>query len=198
MPKKELFVDSKLCSSTWKLQKCNTTHALNDSTLLTQAITLMPCNVSFATSLILRECFSRPSSFPEAKTAVWKEQDPKHCMALFVHPQAWKAQTPFSSSWLRQTACYKIFRVVPSPALLLSIQTGEKIFRIIQEGIQNSVDQQPAIQILSCLWSITSVFFWNCFIGKHHKIKFQYSHKLQIKLFSSIASISSVCLDLCV
>lgn len=158
----------------------------------------MPCNVSFATSLILRECFSRPSSFPEAKTAVWKEQDPKHCMALFIHPQALKAQTPFSSSWLSHRAHYKIFRAISSPALLLNIQTGEKIFRIIQGGVQNPVDQQPAIHILNCLWSITSVFFWNCLMGKLYKIKLQYSHKLQIKLFSLIASISSVCLDLCV
>lgn len=166
--------------------------------LLTQAITLMPCNVAFATSLILRECFSRPSSFLEAKTSVWKGQDPKHRVALFVHPQAWKAQTPLGSSWLTQRAHYKIFRVIPSPALLRNIQTGEKIFRIIQGGAQNSIDQQPAIQILNCLWSITSVFFWNCLMGKHYKIKLQYSHKLQIKLFSLIASISSVCLDLCV
>lgn len=45
----------------------------------------------------------------------------------------------------------KIFRVILTPAFLLHIQIGEKIFRIIQGGVQNSVDQLLAIQILNCL-----------------------------------------------
>lgn len=164
----------------------------------------MPCNAPFATSLILWECFSRPSSFAEAETAFGKEQDQKHYMALCVHPQSThvKGNTIQLLLTWRGAITSRIYsenlQSNSYPSLFVKYSNWGKDF-------QNYTGRSPKFS-----WSTTSnsdiklfvihhfIFFWNCLMGKHYKIKLQYYYKLQIKLFSLIASISSVCLDLCV
>lgn len=165
----------------------------------------MPCNASFATSLVLWECLSRPSSFPEVETAFWKEQDQKYYMALCVHPQSGRVKGNTTVQLLLTWD-----RAINGRAYSANLQSDSfpspfAKYSNWRKDFQNYTGRSPKF-----CWSTASdsdiklfviqrfIFFWNCLMGKHYKIKLQYYHKLQIKLFSLIASISSVCLDLCV